>query len=70
MLVRLDKGLVAPELVRPMRAIEVLEWIGSPEARQVLAELAKGRGDSLQTREAKKALERLGRKASAPRKGG
>jgi hypothetical protein len=51
-----------PELVGPLRAIELLEWVGTAEARRILAELAEGRPDSALTREAKGALARLARK--------
>jgi hypothetical protein len=49
----------SPELVRGLRAIEVLEGTGSPEARQVLQSLAKGAAGSRVTREAQVALSRL-----------
>jgi WD40 repeat protein len=45
--------------LQALRAIEVLEWIGIPEARSLLAELAKGLPEARQTREAKAALARL-----------
>ncbi len=40
-------------------ALEVLEMIGTPAARRLLAELAKGSGDSRLTRETRRALGRL-----------
>jgi hypothetical protein len=40
----------------------VLEWLGTAEAREVLAELAKGRAGAELTIEAKRALVRLGKK--------
>jgi hypothetical protein len=46
------------EQVRTLRAVQVLESIGSPAARAILKELADG---SDLTREAKGALERLDR---------
>ncbi|HKI30698.1 MAG TPA: hypothetical protein VKA46_02315 [Gemmataceae bacterium] len=46
------------EEVRAARAVEVLEKIGTPEAKKVLEEVAKG-GDSPLTVEARSALERL-----------
>ena len=48
------------EDVRRLRAIAVLERIGTPEARQVLANLAGG-AEARETHEAKAALERLKR---------
>jgi hypothetical protein len=41
-----------------LRAMEVLEQIGAPEARQALEELAKGPADSPLVRQAKAALGR------------
>jgi WD40 repeat protein len=62
---RLESLLAAPGIVRSpatvrrLRAIQVLETIGSQEARQILAELAKGAAAARETRDAKAALERL-----------
>jgi WD40 repeat protein len=42
-----------------LRAIEVLEHIGTPEAQEVLQTLAKGAPEALITREAKASLDRL-----------
>jgi hypothetical protein len=53
------QSLTSDEL-RALRAVEVLERIGTPEARQVLAELAQGAEGSSLTREAKAACQRLG----------
>jgi RNA polymerase sigma factor (sigma-70 family) len=53
-----------PELLRSLRAVEVLEQVGGDEAKQVLAELAKGAPEARLTREAKAALERLNRRAA------
>jgi RNA polymerase sigma factor (sigma-70 family) len=47
------------ERLRALRAIEVLEAIGSSEARSALARLAKGLPEARQTREARAALDRL-----------
>jgi hypothetical protein len=44
--------------------LEVLEHIGTPEAREVLKALAKDAPDARLTREAKAALERLARRAA------
>src|SRR5262249_47659513 len=61
LLERLDAPGVPPGMVRPLRALEVLERAGTAEARKLLEELARGRADSLLTREARAALERLDR---------
>jgi WD40 repeat protein len=53
------------EELRSLRAIQLLEEIGSPEARQLLQVLAKGWSEARQTREAKAALKRLHREARA-----
>jgi hypothetical protein len=44
-----------------LRAIEILERIGTPEARKGLEDLAKGIPEARQTQEAKAALIRLAR---------
>jgi hypothetical protein len=54
-------------LLRSRRAIQVLEQIGTPEARQLLQVLAAGMPAAIRTREANAALERLGRRAVSPR---
>jgi hypothetical protein len=46
------------ERLRLLRAVEVLESIGTPEARRVLERLAEGETHALLTREAKAALRR------------
>jgi hypothetical protein len=49
---------VSPELLRGVRAVEVLESLSTPESRQVLRTLAQGAAEARVTREAKAALER------------
>jgi hypothetical protein len=61
LLERLESSAPSPDALRPSRALEVLERIGTPEARQVLEGLAKGQPDAALTQEAKAALARLGR---------
>jgi len=56
-----DLRRLNPEELRTLRAIQVLERIGSPEARQVLATLAEGAPLARPTVDAKAALERLDR---------
>lgn len=50
---------------RAFRAIEVLEHIGTPEARRVLKRMAGGAWEARQTREAKASLARLAKRAPA-----
>jgi WD40 repeat protein len=49
----------APELVRPKRALEVLERLGTPEALKLVQELAGGNPDAPLTVEAERVLRRL-----------
>ena len=49
-----------------VRALEVLEGLGTPEAKKLLEELAKGAADAALTQEAKAALERMGKRAAGP----
>ena len=58
----LNSGIV--ETPRPLQALTVLEWIDSPESRQMLAELAKGQAGFV-AQEAKAALERLAKRSAA-----
>jgi WD40 repeat protein len=50
---------VKPERLRAARAVETLELLGTPEALQLLAELASGAPDAHLTREAAAARDRL-----------
>jgi WD40 repeat protein len=56
------EGVTTPARLRDLRAIEVLERLGTAEARKVLADLAKGIPEALRTQEAKASLERLTRR--------
>jgi RNA polymerase sigma factor (sigma-70 family) len=66
---RLRGPVTRPELLRSLRALGVLEDIGTPAARQVLQRLAGGARASRVTREAQAALERLDRKTPARENG-
>jgi hypothetical protein len=66
---RLLEGIedLPPEQVRPVRAVEVLEGVGTAPARQLLAEVARGAPPARLTREARAALARLNGTAAVPR---
>jgi predicted NACHT family NTPase len=53
---------LAKEQLREVRALEVLEYLGTPEAQQLLTRLAEGAPEARLTREAKAALKRLQRR--------
>jgi WD40 repeat protein len=59
-------GSPVPETVRTIRAIMVLERIGSPEAQAVLESLARGAPGARETEEASVSVERLAQRAKAP----
>jgi truncated hemoglobin YjbI len=54
-------GQLTPDMLRALRAVEVLEHIGSSEARRVLEALATGAQSARLDSEAKASLERLKR---------
>jgi hypothetical protein len=56
---KLQPGPPPPEMLRALRAIEVLEHIGTPAASRCLEALAAGATDARSTRDAKAALRRL-----------
>jgi hypothetical protein len=58
----MDNGVIPPRQLRALRAVEVLEWIATPEARASLLALAKGAPDDRLTREAAAACQRLARR--------
>jgi hypothetical protein len=59
----LEKEKRPADVRRPVRAVELLERIGTPAARQLLAALAKGDAEAPQTQMARLALARLTREA-------
>jgi len=59
------RGELSPEALCALRAIEVLERIGTPPARQMLEKLAAGADGARLTREARASLERLNKRAAA-----
>ena len=59
---RFDSATLKPDRLRQMRAVELLEGIATPAARDVLSELAKGAAEAPLSREAAAALERLRRR--------
>jgi RNA polymerase sigma factor (sigma-70 family) len=59
----MEKGVAPPDVLRALRAAEVLEWIATKEARALLRELANGGPGARLTVEAAAACQRLeGRK--------
>jgi hypothetical protein len=56
----------SPEWRRTVRALQVLEAVGTPEARQVLGKLACGLSEDKLTQEAKESLRRLERRDLKP----
>jgi WD40 repeat protein len=61
---KLSIPTVAP--LREVRAVELLELIGSPDARQVLNSLAEGAPSARLTEQAREAMQRLARRAVLP----
>jgi hypothetical protein len=55
----LDRDPPSPGLLRSVRAVWVLEQLGSAEARRLLADLAEGEPAAHQTQEARGAVKRL-----------
>jgi WD40 repeat protein len=56
MIQELDQSAIANVLLQQVRAVEVLETIGTDDAKRILEKLARGEADSRLTREAKFAL--------------
>ncbi len=57
---------IPPHVLRVLRTLEVLEIIGTPEAREVVQTLATGAPDILTTQEAQATLARWARRAAVP----
>jgi hypothetical protein len=55
----------SPERLRVMRAVEVLEMAGTPEAQKLLKSLANGAAEARLTQEARASLNRLAKQTSA-----
>jgi hypothetical protein len=56
---------LTPEALRDMRGLQILEMVGTPTARQLLGEIARGDAGAAKTRLAQAALERLKRTEKA-----
>ena len=54
-------GLRSPDVLRQVRAVELLERLGSREAQDVMKTLAQSAPEARLTQEAKASLERLAR---------
>jgi hypothetical protein len=59
---RFDRAELSPARLHQLRAVELLEGVGTPAAKGLLAELAKGAAGAPLTRDAAAALARLGRR--------
>jgi hypothetical protein len=56
---KVESGLPSGEELQALRAVEVLERVGGPEARQALTALSAGAPAAPLTVEAQKALKRI-----------
>jgi RNA polymerase sigma factor (sigma-70 family) len=63
---RLRGPVTRPEMLQALRAVAVLEDIGTPEARRLLEELVQGAPEARLTREAEASLRRLALRGSIP----
>jgi hypothetical protein len=59
-----DSASFSAEMVSQIRAVEALEYIGNPEARRLLAQLAAGPPATHLTQEAQASLGRLARRTA------
>jgi hypothetical protein len=65
-LARLQGPVADPQVLQALRAVEVLECIGTGEACEILRTLAGGAPDARLTREAGASLQRLSRSGNDP----
>jgi HEAT repeat protein len=66
LLAQLEHDQHSPERLRGLRAVAVLEHVGTPAARQALEGLSHGAEGARLTEEARAALARLARRGPAP----
>jgi hypothetical protein len=57
------KTVLSGEELRSLRAVEILEQVGTPEARAVLADLSRGGDGAVLTEQARRALARLAQRS-------
>lgn len=62
LLEKMEGPVSSPDILRSLRALEVLEEIGNSEARQIIETLAKGGPDDELTQQAQAALARLAKR--------
>jgi WD40 repeat protein len=62
----MERQPLSSEQLQTLRAVEVLEQLGTAEARGLLEKLAAGAPEARQTREAKTAMERLKQRPGTP----
>jgi hypothetical protein len=67
LLAQLDPTELLPETLLNLRSVQVLEYVGDPEARQLLQQLARGEQGSQLADEAGKAVQRLTQQRATPR---
>jgi WD40 repeat protein len=65
LLAELRRPINEPDLLRSLRAVEVLERIGTPQARRVLEKLARGDPEARLTADAKASLDRLAKRGTS-----
>jgi WD40 repeat protein len=65
LLAKLEMQILTADTLRGLRALEALETIGTPAARQELDRLARGAVAALLTREAQASLQRLAKRPAA-----
>jgi hypothetical protein len=63
---KIDQQVLSSDSLRAVRAAEALEAIGTPEAKRLLALLARGAAEARLTQEASAALDRLDRRRAVP----